>query len=568
MCRVREWGKKKKMATWLYYFNGLLCLVWLLARSGARPERLRYPCQQYALGQVVEIPLFMGIFNFLKPQKGLGVKKEMVVFGVIISSMLGSMLVTARKTNEIQTVRTRAVGATGLCRNYPAVNNGASKVVEIRNEEAVNFSYDGRNYFDFIDQNQVDLMVEAGIKEMTNKQTVSEALEAIFPNYSQNKTIAVKVNGNDFVHGLPISYLNTEPQVVRGLIKLLVKNGTRQENIWVVEGTGEDTADSFPAYFTNIVMGNDLKEIRFYRKGGPAGYDCSGGRVVFNYKVPYLPRCQFSCITSTLTQADYLVDIPIVKAIRTKWGISGAIKSMQGVTNNQYCHHDPQWDQSRFEPLDIDDESNPMATIYSNPNIRGKIRLIINSGLLGNWTGFHFEGEGNGGNGPKPFVTRGNKALSTLLFSNNPVAVDSVAANIIIRERVTRDLACVEVPMIYAASKAGLGTFEVFDDGKGEYRLIDHRLMDISQTMGECSASSSDEVCGCIPCPNKNILRRRGDANCNGVVDAEDYSFWRRGAIDGIHANWADFGGSGGRCDGRADLIDYSIWKQAYLGHK
>jgi len=40
--------RRVRLIGWLYPAFAFLCLMWLAARSGRKPSRLRYPCQQAA----------------------------------------------------------------------------------------------------------------------------------------------------------------------------------------------------------------------------------------------------------------------------------------------------------------------------------------------------------------------------------------------------------------------------------------------------------------------------------------------------------------------------------------
>ncbi len=58
--------------------------------------------------------------------------------------------------------------------------------------------------------------------------------------------------------------------------------------------------------------------------------------------------------------------------------------------------------------------------------------------------------------------------------------------------------------------------------------------------------------------------KKRGDANCDGRVDGNDYSVWRREAIDGqsTDGRWeTDFNG-----DNTVDESDLGVWKSFFLG--
>jgi hypothetical protein len=58
----------------------------------------------------------------------------------------------------------------------------------------------------------------------------------------------------------------------------------------------------------------------------------------------------------------------------------------------------------------------------------------------------------------------------------------------------------------------------------------------------------------------------KGDANCDGIIDIYDRSYWRSeyadasGGTDVVRNNWeADF-----NCDGKVNIYDLSIWRATY----
>ncbi len=57
------------------------------------------------------------------------------------------------------------------------------------------------------------------------------------------------------------------------------------------------------------------------------------------------------------------------------------------------------------------------------------------------------------------------------------------------------------------------------------------------------------------------VLRRPGDANCDGVVNLVDFGWWRDDYLHNQNATRSDFS-----CNGRVDILDYSMFRTAYLG--
>jgi hypothetical protein len=60
--------------------------------------------------------------------------------------------------------------------------------------------------------------------------------------------------------------------------------------------------------------------------------------------------------------------------------------------------------------------------------------------------------------------------------------------------------------------------------------------------------------------------KSKGDANCDGVININDYSLWHTEFYSGdagsvVKKTWnADFTGPNGKCDGKVDIRDFSLW--------
>lgn len=86
-------------------------------------------------------------------------------------------------------------------------------------------------------------------------------------------------------------------------------------------------------------------------------------------------------IADRLVESDYIIHVPLLKAITPIWGISGCIKGMMGVVPNPLGLH---------SYLSRETADNAAVLVYQNPHIRGKVVLNVADGLFGNYTGIHF----------------------------------------------------------------------------------------------------------------------------------------------------------------------------------
>jgi hypothetical protein len=118
---------------------------------------------------------------------------------------------------------------------------------------------------------------------------------------------------------------------------------------------------------------------------------------------------------------------------------------------------------------------------------------------------------------------------------------------------------CKQCPAEFSCYKKGSGSSEEYKWFTQGYAMAGFSRIDNSQ------------------CTSRNVTKPTfkgktfGDANCDGYVNAYDYSIWRKEFIDMSEgadrnsATWeADFGGSNGTCDGIVNGIDYSIFRTKY----
>jgi hypothetical protein len=110
---------------------------------------------------------------------------------------------------------------------------------------------------------------------------------------------------------------------------------------------------------------------------------------------------------------------------------------------------------------------NPLIDIYLNPHIRDKTILVVGDALIAarrfNVT-------------PEPWTTFGNQVPNSMFFATDPVAIDSVMADLIDAE-VT--LLASAFDYLALAQNAGLGTFERGDPWGSGYSVIDYLKIEL-----------------------------------------------------------------------------------------
>ncbi len=108
----------------------------------------------------------------------------------------------------------------------------------------------------------------------------------------------------------------------------------------------------------------------------------------------------------------------------------------------------------------------------------------------------------------------------------------------------------------YVSGYVGIGYSQTYVDSNGQTKnYVDN----------DCLSRNvlKPKFKGKMPRSNDPAGAIGGDANCDGFVNGEDYSVWRRESVDEMKTGsyWeADY-----NCDNRTDGQDYSIWRRSYI---
>jgi len=416
-----------------------VAVFWFLIRVLPKPSRITYPCQRATLSLLfAKVAIVMSsatsIVTGLFKRKGIKIVCFCMLVGTIIAEPVELMYYQTRYS-------VLGLGNKNLTLANISVGFPVNRVVRVHGGSATNWDFSTGYYWQYVDQSVVDQMVEEGVKALTGASTSQDAWQAILSDYVPGDIVGIKVNGNDmpgFANDQRL--INTLPQVINAVIKGLKAFGVPESDIWVIEPTGESNGRRrFYSYFYTIINGLypgvsllDGDDISF---GGDAS-------LLVNF-----PYAASQYITDQMAQIDHLINIVIMKAITTYWGITGAIKSMQGNIQYQINLHSY---LARTTP------DNPDVLIYQNPHILGKTRLIVGDGIFGLWNGVHMGADDI----PDPWRTFGNGAPNCIFFSTDPVAIDCIMLDHINVERSDRDFSTLPDPQLIAGAAAGLGIRE------------------------------------------------------------------------------------------------------------
>ncbi len=329
-------------------------------------------------------------------------------------------------------------------------------------------------YYDFIETDVVKLMFNKGIQRLTDAASPAAAWQEIMTAYQPGDKVVIKVNlnnssGPDDLDNVMDATAPVVDEVLDGL--------TQSLGIPVGDVLVYDTS----RYMLTARLVNRSRYAASVFSTNRNVWDESA-EVTFR-DPPEAPDLHYN-LSLDLTTAQHLINIPILK--RHAMGITGAMKNHYGsVKYPSYLHADME-------------NNSYIGDVNNNPHIRDKTRLIVCDALFGNWSV-------NYGEGPRDWTTFPEGTPNSLLFSLDPVAMDSVLYDIIRDERVARGTTAwdphefLQVAMDYH----GLGVHE-----HKPYSEIDY-----VETGVEVGRSDID---------NMIRLRKSGEATDDDVLDLID----------------------------------------------
>lgn len=477
---------------------GVLSLFWLIVKTGRKPSRIHYPCQQTALANVTIFLIPLVAFLFYRLWSGLrrmsaGQLRRCCAIGALVvflgvSAFMGKHAYTTYRTGQYyhnlrrlgpigQRIPAALGFGTGIWLTVPHAMALPSphRVVSVHDEDATGWTFSCTSngtcpsyYGDdaFVDQSVVDQMVATGLKALTNEQSVVAAWQVILPDYQAGETIAVKVNFNDTIMGGGAfgyadndAYVDALPQIINSLVSGLVDFGAVQEDIWIYDASRYIT-DRFRErivytdlhYFDRYGNGEDVNAATFDSTDPTAMVDFSGTSYSGAHKIADL-----------LLEADYLINVPIMKR-HGGAGITLALKnhlgSIDGFTTGSHSMHNYFYLGGSQYRSDV----NPIVNINCNAHIRGKTVLIVGDALYGGWR--------SNNTPPERWASFDNDSPNMLFFAADPVAADSVMFDYLSREGYVNPAS---EDILIIAAQQGLGVHERWDnDTDRQYQTIDY----------------------------------------------------------------------------------------------
>jgi hypothetical protein len=363
----------------------------------------------------------------------------------------------------------------------PTTPGVGPRVIHVHSPNATSWNFSSGWHGNYVNQNQVDNMVDRGLRELTGRSTVAEAWNALLPGYSAGKGIAIKVNFNNSNGcGDSDNVIDALIEPVNALIRGMKLSGVREQDIWIY-----DAIRAIPARFRDRCA---YSGVHFVDRecAETATFDSTASNASVTFANSNLHARH---LADVLINASYLINMPIIK----DHGISGVtlgfknhFGSLQYVmgtgADNLHDFIDP------GNPLYRANYS-PLVEINANPHIRSKTVLTVGDGLFG--------GLGNTNVVPSRWQTFGNAASNSLFFATDPVAMDCVMMDVLYAEPTDHPYQGEgSDDYLKLAAAAGLGVFEHGQPWGSGYSLIDYRRVEADTQVATLNLSPGWNLIG------------------------------------------------------------------------
>jgi len=536
-----------------YVFFMFFFGAWFILRVGKKPSRIAYPCQQAFLAQATPtlqnaLTPFLAIVSVTSRSfiKNVITKKNFTIFLVLATLFFAGgfyfdKYVDLEKTffsNKYDFSLNQMAPLTGMTlTGFSVIENYPNRVVSVHDSDSTNWDFGLCGYGScayyygdnaYVNQAVVDNMIDRGLMELSGTTTISDAWSEILSNYVPGQKIAIKVNFNDAIMGGGVqgygdddAYVDAIPQPINSVIRGLKLIGVQEEDIWVYDASRYITDRfrnriSYPnvVYFDHYGTAPGVYLATFDSPDPSAQIDFLGSGYGGSHKV-----------SDVLVNADYLIDMPILKLHGpSKAGVTLSLKNHLGSINGFYSGGHSMHNYFYLGGINYDPNSNPIVDINANTHIKDKTILIVGEGLYGT--------VGTNNARPVGWSSFGGDSPNILFFGVDPIAVDSVMYDYLLREPSNALPVSAEEVYIVAAV-ADLGIHERWNnDIDREYQNIDYIEMDFDILLN-CSeqdgyicdfdescegvwldASDTGSCCS-IPCTNLGLSPLVNYIQCN-----------------------------------------------------
>jgi hypothetical protein len=428
---------------WILPAAGLLSLLWFLLRVAPKPSRAAYPCQRAAAplagGFVLWLAGAAGSASLFRHGRRLW-KRSRIALACACLAIAAVFAVGTFTGMPKQAAMAEPNQPLGIGKGIHA-----GRVVWVHDPGATNWNGPGQGHWwedRHTIQSSVDGMLSKAVQRLTGETGDRQAWNALFRNFNQThgggnaayrkgEKIAIKVNfvGCIFTErnidpatyalgGRRLDYMNTSPQMIRALLRQLVKNaGVNQEDISV-----GDPLSLFPSQYYDLLHGEFPNVHYIDYNGGSEGHPRTGvalSRVPVYWSSRPEGKEQ-DYVPVHYAEAKYLINMANLKS-HTLTGVTLCAKNHFGSlirTPPQKGYFDMHASTAgRSSGMG---QYRVMVDLIGHAHLGGKTLVYFIDGL---YPGVHPRE-----NAPRKWYTApfNGTWASSLLASQDPVAIDSV----------------------------------------------------------------------------------------------------------------------------------------------
>ena len=479
ICKYLERNSKYPWLICLFPIVGLLSLLWFLIRVIPKPSRATYPCQRVAMplasSFIVWLTGLIGSTLAYRKAKRLFRQSRYVVAGLCIAIAVMAVWWSLNITAEAPVKA--AFNPTDL--NKPiGVAKGIhpGRVVWARDPASTSWDGSTGDWWDDnnTDQGVVDYMVSKTIQTLTGQSSDPNAWDAIFRyfnktkgsgdiGYQQTEKIAIKLNMNQ---NRDISWGRGQgmpsPHVVYSLVDQLINAAGVPGSAITIYDASRYIGD--PIY--NKIRSNhdpNFQQVRFV-----VGPDRAGnGRIAatrdlnnpIHFGNPNVPDNGNVNIPLCVTQAKYLINMALLRP-HTRGGVTLCAKNHFG---SVYFPSRNDWHPGHLhnyvgKTIGID-VYNCLVDLIGHRHLGGKTMLYMIDGL--------YPAEYQEVNVIK-WESFGDDWCSSILASQDPVAIDSVALDFLRNEPRCGEVSGTPDNYLHEAAQADNPPSRTFYDPEGD----------------------------------------------------------------------------------------------------
>lgn len=315
---------------------------------------------------------------------------------------------------------------------------------------------------------ELNAMVSEGMKTLTTRNDLRDAWMNVLVHYNRGDKIAIKPNFN-FVN-METDHAVTSPQLINSVVGQLVEVvGVAPGDIYLYDlckkiPLNVRNAIHYPISFVERTdAATVIDKIRQRLHTGPASAD-RNAEIIMREKIADAAGDPVRCyLPHVVSEAQHLINMPLLTS-HPFIANSGALKNHFGTVRFSNYNSYP-------EMLHGGVLTKSIVDINANEQIKNKTRLVIGDGLFGVFD------RGNGEE-KKKWTTFHDDFPKSIFLSRDPVAIDTVMANIIIHERKQHHLGALPAEYLRDAEARGLGVCEL-QEGGDAYARIDYRTISL-----------------------------------------------------------------------------------------